>query len=68
MPYKNNLVLLIIGLTIAMTVIIFAVPMFSKFFLFEKIAIKQIVFSLLVGFVAVKWIEIYKIFKRRKSE
>ncbi len=66
--YKNNLVLLIIGLTIAMTAIIFAVPMFSKFFLFEKIDFKQVVFSVFIGFISVMWIEIYKIFKRRKSE
>lgn len=64
--YKNNLVLLIIGLTIAMTVVILAIPTFSKFFLFEKIDFEQIVLSVLVGFVAVMWIEIYKIFVRKQ--
>ena len=63
--YKNNLVLLIIGITIGVTSLLLFVPFFSKFFLFEKVAIAQIGFSVLVGFVSVMWIEIYKLFKRK---
>ena len=63
--YKNNLVLMIIGITIAVTSLLLFVPVFSKFFMFEIIDFHQIGFSILIGFVAVMWIEIYKFFKRR---
>ncbi|MEK8180068.1 cation-translocating P-type ATPase [Flavobacterium buctense] len=65
--YKNNLVLLIIGVTIVMTSLLLFVPVFAKFFLFERIESVQIGFSILVGFISVMWIEIYKLFKRRKA-
>lgn len=65
--YKNNLVLLIIGVTIVMTSLLLFVPVFAKFFLFERIDSVQIGFSILVGFISVMWIEIYKLFKRRKA-
>lgn len=63
--YKNNLVLLIIGITIAVTSLLLFVPVFSKFFLFEIVDYTQMGFSILIAFVSVMWIEIYKIFKRR---
>ena len=65
--YKNNLVLMIIGITIVVTSLLLFVPIFSKFFLFEIVDYKQIGFSILVAFVSVMWIEIYKIFKRKKA-
>ncbi|WP_264521509.1 cation-translocating P-type ATPase [Flavobacterium sp. N1994] len=64
--YKNNLVLMIIGITIAVTSLLLYVPVFSRFFLFEKVDSAQIGFSVLVAFVSVMWIEIYKLFKRKK--
>ncbi|WP_298396778.1 cation-translocating P-type ATPase [Flavobacterium sp.] len=63
--YKNNLVLIIIGITIVLTSLLLFVPVFSKFFLFEIVDYTQIGFSILVGFVSVIWIEFYKLFKRR---
>lgn len=65
--YKNNLVLMIIGITIAVTSLLLFVPVFSKFFLFEMVDATQIGFSILIGFISVMWIEIYKIFKRRRK-
>ena len=65
--YKNNLVVMIIGLTILITAAILFIPLFSKFFLFEKVNLMQIGFSLLVGFISVMWIEIYKLIKRKSS-
>ncbi|MGV1012704.1 MAG: cation-translocating P-type ATPase [Flavobacterium sp.] len=62
--YKNNLVLMIIGITILITSLLLFVPVFSKFFLFEKVSFSQIGLSVLIGFISVMWIEIYKIFKR----
>jgi Ca2+-transporting ATPase len=64
--YKNNLVLMIIGITIAVTSLLLFVPIFSKFFLFEKVDYTQIGFSILVAFLSVIWVEIYKLFKRIK--
>jgi Ca2+-transporting ATPase len=66
--YKNNLVLMIIGITIVVTSLLLFVPVFSKFFLFEKVGIGQIGFSILVGFVSVMWIEVYKFFKRKNNQ
>ena len=65
--YKNNLVLMIIGLTILMTSLLLFIPVFATFFLFERVTLSQIGLSILVGFISVMWIEIYKLFKRRKS-
>ena len=62
--YKNNLVLLIIGITLLITSLLLFVPVFSRFFLFEKVSFSQIGLSVLIGFISVMWIEIYKIFKR----
>ena len=64
--YKNNLVLMIIGITIGITSLLLFVPVFSNFFLFEKVDKAQIGLSALVGFVSVMWIEIYKLFKRKR--
>jgi Ca2+-transporting ATPase len=62
--YKNNLVLMIIGITIAVTSLLLFVPVFSKFFLFEIVDYTQIGFSVLVAFVSVMWVELYKLYKR----
>jgi Ca2+-transporting ATPase len=64
--YKNNLVLMIIGITIGITSLLLFVPVFSNFFLFEKVDKAQIGLSVLVGFISVMWIEIYKLFKRKR--
>nr|WP_315233930.1 cation-translocating P-type ATPase [uncultured Flavobacterium sp.] len=66
--YKNNLVLMIIGATILITVLLLFVPLFAHFFEFERVSSFQICLSILVGFVSVLWIEIYKGFKRRKVQ
>lgn len=55
---------MIIGITILITSLLIFFPIFSKFFLFEKISFSQIGLSVLVGFISVMWIEIYKIYKR----
>ena len=62
--YKNNLVLMIIGITIAVTSLLLFVPIFSKFFLFEIVDYTQIGFSILIAFASVMWVELYKLFKR----
>ena len=64
--YKNNLVLMIISATIIMTACLLFIPTFARFFQFESVTGSQVGLSILVGFVSVLWIEIYKILKRRK--
>lgn len=66
--YKNNLVLIIIGITVLITSLLLFVPVFSHFFMFETVSTVQIGMSILVGFVSVMWIEIYKAFKRRSQK
>jgi Ca2+-transporting ATPase len=64
--YKNNLVLIIIGITILITSLLILVPAFATFFMFGTVSASQIGMSILVGFVSVVWVEMYKHFKRRK--
>jgi Ca2+-transporting ATPase len=66
LKYKNNLVLLIIGLTLLVTGSLLIIPLFRTFFMFESITFSQIGISVLIGFVSVFWIEIFKFFRRRK--
>ena len=66
--YKNNLVGLIIGVTIVLTGLLLFIPAFSNFFLFEMVSFSQIGLCVLVGSISVLWVEIYKAFKRRKTD
>jgi Ca2+-transporting ATPase len=63
--YKNNLVPMIIGITILITSLLLFVPVFSKFFAFDAITGTQLGMSILVGSIAVLWIEVYKWIRRR---
>jgi len=63
--YKNNLVLIIIGITIFITSLLLFIPVFTHFFMFDKVSFQQIGISILVGFISVMWIEIFKLFKRK---
>ena len=65
--YKNNLVLIIIAVTIAMTTALLFIPLFAAFFEFEKVSGTQIGLSILVGCISVLWIEVYKGFKRKRE-
>jgi len=65
--YKNNLVLLIIAITVAITGLLLFVPPLTTFFEFEKINTSQLFTCIGIGFVSVIWYEIVKIFKRLKG-
>lgn len=67
LKYKNNLVPMIIAITILVTALLLFVPIFSHFFGFETVTAFQIGLSVLVGFVSVMWIEIYKGIKRMRK-
>lgn len=66
--YKNNLVGLIIGITILLTGLLLFIPAFSDFFLFEMVSGSQLGICVLVGSISVLWVEIYKAFKRKKKD
>ena len=65
MKYKNDLVLWIIGATIAITGLLIYVHPFADFFEFEHLNIAQLGICIGVGFVSVIWIELVK-WKNRK--
>lgn len=65
--YKNNLVLLIISITLFLLALMLYVKPFTKFFEFEYLSFSQLLVCFFSGFVSVIWYEIVKIFKRRKG-
>jgi len=64
--YKNNLVLLIIGATVLITTLLLTIPVFRSFFMFDLIQMEQFIVSLITAFITVFWIEVYKLYKRKK--
>ncbi|WP_432221488.1 cation-translocating P-type ATPase [Flavobacterium sp. TMP13] len=66
--YKNNLVLVIIMVTVFLTALLLYVPPITAFFRFEQLDLKQLLLPISVGCVSVLWYEFVKIAKRRKSE
>jgi Ca2+-transporting ATPase len=65
LTYKNNLVLLIVGITVLMTSLLLLVPALRRFFEFETITVLQLILCVLVSATGVFWIEIYKFIKRK---
>ena len=68
LKYKNNLVPLIIGVTIAITALLLYVPPFARFFLFTPLDLVQIATCIGIGFVSVIWYELIKWGKRIKDK
>ncbi|SDR86125.1 Ca2+-transporting ATPase [Polaribacter sp. KT25b] len=67
LKYKNNLVLLIISITIIITGLLLFVPSLTTFFEFKKLNFSQLVICIGIGFVSVIWYEFVKIKTRLKS-
>jgi Ca2+-transporting ATPase len=65
--YKNNLVLLIIGITIVIFALLIFVQPLAIFFNFEAINTEQLLVSIGMGFVFVIWFEIIKWIKRLRT-
>jgi P-type Ca2+ transporter type 2C len=66
--YKNNLVLIIISVTIALTALLLYLKPLMHFFEFEHLDLYQLLNSIIVGFVSVIWIELVKWYNRIKTE
>jgi Ca2+-transporting ATPase len=62
--YRNNLVPLIIGITLALVILLLFVPPLTRFFQFETLEGHQLGISVLAGMLSVLWYEIVKGIKR----
>ena len=65
MKYKNNLVLMIISVTVFLTGLLIYVAPLAKFFQFEALNTHQLIFSITTGFLSVIWYEAVKWVKRK---
>ncbi|MEP2279146.1 cation-translocating P-type ATPase [Maribacter sp.] len=68
LKYKNNLVPLIIGLTIILSLSLLYVPVLTRFFEFESLTIPQLGTTILIGAISVLWYELVKGIKRSKKK
>ncbi len=66
LQYKNRLVPLIIGITLALMLIILFIPVLRSFFYFELPGICQSLISIGIGLTSVIWYEMIKWYKRKK--
>ncbi|MFN7099771.1 MAG: cation-translocating P-type ATPase [Flavobacterium sp.] len=65
--YKNNLVFIIVGLTIALTALILYLKPLTQFFQLQHLNLKQLSIAIGVGAVSVLWYELVKVWKRRSQ-
>jgi Ca2+-transporting ATPase len=65
--YKNNLVPIVIGITILITALLLFVRPLTLFFNFESLSALQIFTSIGIGFLSVLWYEFVKWNKRKKN-
>jgi Ca2+-transporting ATPase len=66
--FKNNLVIWIIGITLAITAALIYIPVFSHFFEFQVLDIRQTLVAGLIGFVSVIWFEFIKWYQRLNNK
>jgi Ca2+-transporting ATPase len=67
MKYKNNLIVLIISVTVFLTGLLIYLPPLAKFFQFEKLNSMQLIISVATGFLTVIWYEAIK-WQQRKTK
>lgn len=66
--YRNNLVPLIIGITMLLTALLLFMPPLTHFFQFETLNGNQLGISVFVGMLSVLWYELVKKVKRAKGK
>jgi Ca2+-transporting ATPase len=66
--YKNNLILLIIAITIGITGAILYIPIFAIFFKFERLNVAELFTCIGVGFASVIWFELVKVVTKLKNK
>ncbi|MBC7389265.1 MAG: cation-translocating P-type ATPase, partial [Opitutaceae bacterium] len=64
LTYKNNLVLLIVGITVIAMGLLLYVPVLTRLFAFESLSLFQLALSTGIGFISVIWFEKFKWGKR----
>lgn len=67
LKYKNNMVLFIIFITIAMVGLMLYVQPLTSFFKFGTLSCMQLIICIAIGFVSVIWFELVKLVKRRNA-
>lgn len=65
--YKNNLVLLIIGVTLLISASLIYFKPLRIFFGLESLTAPEMAISIAIGFISVIWFELYKWVKRKKA-
>ncbi len=65
--YKNNLVPMIIGITVILSVLIFLIPGVTRFFSLERVNFSQLLISIGAGFLFTVWYEIVKFYNRNRG-
>lgn len=65
--YKNNLVPIIIGITLFITILLLYIKPLTKFFQFGQLTISQLSIAVVVGFISVIWYELVKVVKRNTA-
>lgn len=68
LKYRNNLVPIIIGITVLITILLLFVPTLTSFFGFERLTASNLLIATLIGFISVIWYEIVKYQKRRNNQ
>jgi Ca2+-transporting ATPase len=66
--YKNNLVLIVTGITLVILLLLLYVPVFAEFFEFKHLQVFQFIFAAGLGFLSVVWYELVKLQKRMSSK
>lgn len=67
LKYKNNMVLIIIGITLFISGLIFLIKPLRDLFQFEILTMMQTFICIGIGFISVIWFEVVKWWKRRSS-
>jgi P-type Ca2+ transporter type 2C len=67
LKYKNNLVPLIIGVTVLLAGLLIYVRPLTQFFQFEPLDLRQLGICIFAGFASVIWFEIVKWRKRKRQ-
>ncbi|PSL33813.1 cation-translocating P-type ATPase [Dyadobacter jiangsuensis] len=65
--YKNNLVLLIIGITVVLSVLIFLIPDVTRFFSLAPVNLNQLLISIGTGILFTIWYELVKMYNRNRA-
>jgi Ca2+-transporting ATPase len=68
LKYKNNMILVIVFITLAMVGLILYVKPLTAFFKFETLTLTQLLVCITIGLLSVIWFEIVKIIKRIKQK